>query len=161
MSNPIVVLYRTRPGQQPDAKEFACRACGRPVVSNKIRRINTQTCSPRCATAARRTTAGQPNPFPACNKGTKGAAGELIVCVDLLSKGWEVFRAVSPQCSCDLVAHRAGELVRVEVRTGYRNARGRVVASRKCDADVLAVVLEGFEVVYEVQSPATAFGEAA
>ena len=43
---------------------------------------------------------------------------------DLLRRGWEVFRAVSPACSCDLIIHRAGVLLRVEVRTMNYYAKG-------------------------------------
>lgn len=51
--------------------------------------------------------------------GTSGAISELRVCCDLLAHGFEVFRAVSPSCSCDLAILRDGRLLRIEVRTGY------------------------------------------
>ena len=37
---------------------------------------------------------------------TIGAISELMVSADLLKKGYEVFRAVSPSCSCDLAILR-------------------------------------------------------
>ena len=37
---------------------------------------------------------------------TVGAISELVVCVDLAKKGYEVFRAISPSCSCDLIARK-------------------------------------------------------
>lgn len=58
------------------------------------------------------------NPFLAgIPTATTGTVSELRVCVDLLSKGYEVFRAVSPSCSCDLAILRDGRLLRVEVKT--------------------------------------------
>lgn len=53
--------------------------------------------------------------------GTTGAIGELRVSVDLLIKGYEVFRAVSHSCSCDLIAIKQSRALRIEVRTtSYR-----------------------------------------
>ncbi len=52
---------------------------------------------------------------------TKGAVGELAVCIDLLKRGFEVFRNVSQSGSCDLIAYDAdGRIVRIEATTGRR-----------------------------------------
>ena len=51
--------------------------------------------------------------------GTVGAISELKVATDLLSKGYDVFRALSPSCSCDLAILQKDKLLRVEVRTGH------------------------------------------
>lgn len=50
--------------------------------------------------------------------GTVGAIGELRVAIDLLSKKYEVFKALSPSCSCDLAILKNGKLKTIEVRTG-------------------------------------------
>lgn len=50
-------------------------------------------------------------------KTTKGAIQELRVSIDLLNKGYEVFMAVSPACSCDLLALKNGKIDSFEVRT--------------------------------------------
>lgn len=52
---------------------------------------------------------------------TTGAISELRVCADLLIKGYEVFRAVSPDASCDLIVMKRGVITRVQVRTTYRH----------------------------------------
>ena len=86
-----------------------------------------------------------------------------IVSADLQSKGYEVFRE-DGLCSFDLVAHKDGELLKVEVKgdckpgAGGKIPRGNVVggtsASAKIDCrkfDVLAVVgelVQGFSVRY-------------
>lgn len=58
------------------------------------------------------------------NTGTIGALGELNVCTDLLMRSYAVFRAVSPTCYCDLIATKGGEILIIEVRTGWqRNGR--------------------------------------
>jgi hypothetical protein len=74
--------------------------------------------------------------------GTTGAVHELMVAVDLVVRGYEVFRAVSPSCSCDLIALKGGKALRVEVKTGYLNAAGRAVCSGNTPSkyDLLAVV---------------------
>ena len=55
--------------------------------------------------------------------GTKGTIGELRVAVDLLQKGYEVFRSLSPSCSCDLAILKNDKLIRIEVRTAYYSAK--------------------------------------
>lgn len=71
--------------------------------------------------------------------GATGARSELLVCADLIRLGYEVFRAVSPQCSCDLMILRKGIPERVEVRTGRRTRTGASCKSY-CSADIMAVV---------------------
>jgi hypothetical protein len=58
--------------------------------------------------------------------GQLGALSELIATTDLIKKGYEVFRAVSPSASCDLIILKNGKLHRIEVRTGYLKADGAV-----------------------------------
>lgn len=47
-----------------------------------------------------------------------GTISELVVAADLMRKGYEVFRALCGQSSCDLIAMKGGEFQRVEVKTG-------------------------------------------
>lgn len=48
----------------------------------------------------------------------KGPQGELFVCIDLMNRGFEVFRAVGNFESFDLVAHKDGRLLRIQVKAG-------------------------------------------
>lgn len=67
----------------------------------------------------------------------------MLACVDLLRRGYGVFRAISPQCACDVVAMHEGRLWRVEVRTARVNPITGVAAFpvRPTDeCDVYAVV---------------------
>lgn len=71
-----------------------------------------------------------------------GAAVELIVAADLLFQGFEVFRAVAPHCSCDLVAHKDGILLRIEVKRSTQRKDGTLIRP-SCNPDkfdVLALV---------------------
>ncbi len=86
--------------------------------------------------------------------GTKGAVSELRVAVDLLDRGWEVFRSLSPTCSCDLIARRDGVTVDIEVRSGTRNKSGTLSYSqRNVRAALVAVVLPegGIEYIPEIR----------
>ena len=51
------------------------------------------------------------------NRSTVGALSELRAAADLIKKGYEVFRALDPSASCDLIALKEGRTLRVQVRT--------------------------------------------
>lgn len=62
--------------------------------------------------------------------------------IDLLFRGYEVFRSVSPSCSCDLAILKDGRLLKVEVRTGKYSTGGKVFTNFKnVRAEILAIVL--------------------
>lgn len=83
--------------------------------------------------------------------GTKGALNELIVIVDLLTKGYDVFRAISPAASCDLAILKEGKLLRVEVTSGWI-ASGKLSRNKNKlsngKSDILATVYEGDKIDY-------------
>lgn len=84
--------------------------------------------------------------------GAIGAANELRAAVFLMRRGYEVFRALSPTCSCDLIVLKDGLLKRVEVRTGRRATNGTsVYAKRTHHADLLVIVI-GSKIVLEPAS---------
>lgn len=73
----------------------------------------------------------------------RGAAGELLACVDLMRHGFEVFKNVNPTGSCDLAVEIGGEFMRVEVKIGTLDANGKplVETARQLGKfDLLAVV---------------------
>lgn len=61
------------------------------------------------------------SPFSGICSGSVGAISELAASVDLMKKGFEVYRALSPASSCDILALKDGKIYDFEVRTGYRN----------------------------------------
>lgn len=78
--------------------------------------------------------------------GTVGAIAEMLVCADLLRRGYDVFRAVSPNSPADLVVLYEHKLYSIEVRTGYRKfagSDGYVVTNPRHFANILAVVIHG------------------
>lgn len=54
------------------------------------------------------------------NTSNEGTIGEMLVIADLMRRGYEVFRATSPGCSCDLILLKGGLLIRTEVTKGQR-----------------------------------------
>jgi len=78
--------------------------------------------------------------FEPPSKCTVGAIKELLAAADLLEQGFEVFRSMSPNASCDLIIHRNGRLWKIEVRTGRDGKREKVITNNKHRANVLAVV---------------------
>jgi len=65
-----------------------------------------------------------------------------------MEKGYEVYRAVSPSSSADLVVIKDGKVLRVEVKTGQRKLDGTPICDTKnYRADLLAIVLRD-EIVY-------------
>jgi len=77
--------------------------------------------------------------------GKTGAISELIVCADLLDKGYEVFRSISQSCSCDLIAMKNNEIIKIEVKTGRIKSDGNIgyaiKEEQKNNFDILAIVV--------------------
>lgn len=74
----------------------------------------------------------------------------MMVCSDLMFRGYSVFRSMSPTCKCDLIAMKDSRLIRVEVKTGVTNLRGDVKPGgylKPENFDSLAIVL-GSKITY-------------
>lgn len=129
-----------------------CRSCGG-EISEKRRRRHAVFCDWRCSAeaskAAYRGSVPDLGRVVDVSSSTLGAASELIVAADLMTRGGAVFRATSPSCSCDLVLMTEGRLFRVEVKTGYFSTSGRMAHPRADPAlhDILAVVVRPSGVV--------------
>lgn len=79
----------------------------------------------------------------------KGATAELRVAVDLLERGYHVFRSVTLHCPCDLVAWRPGKRVwRVEVKQTAGKMAWARQSSKANQYDVLAVAVQGEAIAY-------------
>src|SRR5262245_9389802 len=119
-----------------------CAFCGKPIPLPRLR-SHADTCSPSCRRKldnSRRADTSKTYPL-ANSTGVSGAISELRVSVDLLSRGYEVFRALSPACSCDLVVLANRQLYCIEVRTGGISANGGLhYGQNKIRADIMAVV---------------------
>ena len=130
-----------------ESKKYTCVVCDKKGIS-KNAGSKQKYCSKECEAKflGRRTTwYGLPS-------GTVGALQELRASVDLMIKGWEVFRALSPSSSCDLLGFKNDKMIKIEVRTGYKNEEGKIFCKRQNKADCLAIALPN-EIVYEPELP--------
>lgn len=138
--------------------ELKCLFCNQPVPYRKGAKKfaitdqqrygkNRKFCSKECREAYYKAKYREANPEPEIKlaTGTTGTIAELRVAVDLLSRGFAVFRAMSPHCSCDLAVLDDKKLLRVEVTSGKRLGNGKISHPKKQEDshkwDVLAVVL--------------------
>lgn len=135
-----------------------CTECGTYIDPDRIkRRPRTGTCSTEC-TKARWTNWYIPNPLQGLglSPGTMGAISELHVAVDLMEKGFSVFKSLSPNAIFDLIAVTENQLIRIEVKTGNIDKRtGKVHHPRVRDNnhDVLAVyTANGIQYTPEIQA---------
>lgn len=99
-------------------------------------------CSLDCRNTVTRNAWRELNPPSGLATATTGAISELVIAVDLMKSGYSVFRALSPACHCDLAVLRDGKLCRVEVKTAYLSATGKITypAPLSDRYDVLALV---------------------
>jgi hypothetical protein len=82
---------------------------------------------------------------------TVGAMHELLVAIDLMQKGFNVFRALSPACPCDLAILDGSVLYRIEVTTAYKTLKSKNIWARHDPAlyDVLALVFNDSTIEYQ------------
>lgn len=121
-----------------------CSLCQDPIPPDRARFSWAKFCSRKCAIRSEKSKAPK-SAYPGISCPTVGAIHELIVCADLLKRGFQVFRAVSPASDCDLAVLKQFRLIRVEVTTGYISKTGALQYPKHDDAksDALAVVVAG------------------
>jgi hypothetical protein len=126
-----------------------CLVCAKPFTPHHHQQVVCSDADCRKVRNQQRN-AGRPNwrRYPHLNDSTVGAIGELRVSTDLLERGFDVFRALSPSASCDLAIIRDGKFLRVEVRTGHENGKGGFLVRRNGSYDIIAIVLPD-RIVYE------------
>lgn len=82
------------------------------------------------------------------NPSTKGAWKELLVAADLLTKGWEVYKAVS-NAPVDLIIWRGDIILKVEVKSPSPHNSTYVFPEwRAIPCDVLAIVTDSSQINY-------------
>ena len=82
--------------------------------------------------------------------GTVGAIHELIVCCDLMRKGFDVYRSLSQSCPCDLAVVKDGKLLRIEVTTAHKSSTGKNLHPSKDtdNFDILALAFHDGKIEY-------------
>lgn len=90
--------------------------------------------------------------YSGLNKVVIGSLHEMLVCVDLLKRGYSVFRSICPSAICDLAILKEDKFLRIEVTTGnLSNITGHISRPKKDKKrfDVLATVLRDGSIIYE------------
>lgn len=120
-----------------------CVICGHSLdPGKKGQRGAAKFCSQRCRVMNASRKYRELNPVPSVPAGKVGAISEYRVVVDLLDKGYDVFRACSSTCSCDLALLKGNKLLRIEVTTGRYGPSGNITyAPHTNEFDVFAIVL--------------------
>lgn len=119
-----------------------CLECGVELLEEKTRR-RTKYCSPECARLRKNREYRALNPNAGkFSPSVIGSINELRVVVDLLMRGFHVFRNVCPGAPCDLALLIDSRLIRVEVTTGSYTPRGSLSypPHNAENRDLLAVV---------------------
>lgn len=117
-----------------------CKHCGKPIPI--IRRSDAIYCSSDCRQSATKKRYHSLNPQTTLTPTASGAVSEYKVIIDLLHRGFEVFRSVEPGATCDLAILQNGKLLRVEVKTLKYSYSGKPYSPNKpIKADILASVM--------------------
>ena len=116
------------------------RECERCKTEYKTNYLQQRFCTRKCNQAFWKERHLLPVSHPALPTGTVGTIGELKAAAYFLERGYEVFRSISANSSCDLAVLKNSQLVRVEVRMGHVTDRGRIYTVRTHRADVLAII---------------------
>jgi AraC-like DNA-binding protein len=86
------------------------------------------------------------------NPAFAGATGEMIVAAHLMQRGIPVYRSIAAEAAFDLVADCFGELLRVEVRSAKRTAKGfNFPRPDKSRYDLLALVTPDTAVTFRAK----------
>lgn len=136
----------------------SCVVCGKDIPERRLKVAKgvAKYCSHECISENHRRQYRERNKpvFIGIPTGTVGTINELRVSVDLLTRGYHVFRSLSPSCTCDLVIVVDRRAFRIEVTTGHRTRDGKLQYPRHNNVryDALAVVLPDV-IVYLTEAP--------
>lgn len=124
----------------------ACKECGGDFFGKGPNQIY---CSVKCRRKAKHWRYLREPKARTIGNGAYGTIAELAVCQDLLSKGLQVFRAVAPDASCDILAFNDKGMWRIESKCArYEECKTEPGVYRLCfglkreknpSADVLAL----------------------
>lgn len=114
-------MYEKRP-----IRTIICASCGKEY---KNRYIKSRFCSNICRHDYwnDETARGQTVASDTVSRSTVGAISELMVCCDLMSRGYSVFRAMSINCFSDIVAIKGDSVYQIEIKTGRYQKDDRLV----------------------------------
>ena len=98
--------------------EFVCSVCKKTKKTNQIRQ---KLCDEKC----RKEFYGRQGRLNIATSSV-GAISEMAICIEMLKRGYSVFRTVSQSSFCDVIAVKKKEILMMEVRTGYKDLSGNI-----------------------------------
>lgn len=104
-----------------------CLNCGAALLRKKT----TKYCTARCRVLYHNRVNIEKTPLVGIGTASVGAIAEYMVCIDLLKKGFDVFKSISPASNCDILALKEGRVLKLEVRTAryYKMSNGGIKLS--------------------------------
>lgn len=132
-------------GYAPDDYRGICAQCAKAIYGGrKDRKFCDKVCAGEWAKRKWRE-ANPKSPLAAFATGAVAEANEMRVAIDLLSRGYEVFRSAFPAQSCDMLVRFADTTMRIEVTSGNYTGSGTLVHPERDPTkyDVMAVVANG------------------
>src|SRR5436190_19825132 len=103
--------------------EMTC-TCGKPIPASRVRR-RARFCTNECRKQWWRREYRKLNLTKTLPAPTTSVIAELTVALELMQRGYEVFRSLSSASRCDLAVLMKKKLYRVEVRTAYLSPGGQ------------------------------------
>lgn len=94
-----------------------CKGCDKEIPA----RANKLYCGVNCP--GRSSYQHSVNKILGLSPGTVGAMSELLVSIDLMKKGYDVYRALSPASGSDIIAIKGETILKLEIRTGHYSKR--------------------------------------
>lgn len=139
---------------------LTCPRCGKEFPENPLRPTK-KYCSRRCTDARAKKSWRERNPAKvnvercsrrqkalaggALNKADIGGLGELAVALDLTHKGWDVYRPISPQACCDVIAVKGPETRKIEVRVAMKWPSGNLHFHCQAHSEITEFAIVDFD----------------
>ena len=112
--------------------EYSCRVCGK---KEKTFLPNKVTCSKQCMNKFY----GRIGNIKGISSSSVGSISEMMICAEMLTRGYSVFRTVSNSSFCDVIAVKGIDIKFIEVRTGYKSLISEKITFPKKIHDKIAV----------------------
>ena len=103
-----------------------CVNCGTSFETTMSQKVHCDSLCRKESWRKRYTGVNDLGKLPKLPSNKVGAMTEIFVSAYLLERGFDVFRAMSPSSSCDLIIIKDKKSYRVEVRTGSYNSTGKL-----------------------------------
>lgn len=132
-----------------------CRTCSQLLSESRLRR-GAKYCSDRCRFDNAKKKYRQVNPKTGLPKDVAGTINRLLVAIDLLRKGFEVFPALGQGFSTGFAVRGGGRLIRIGVTSAKISPTGNPLYSGNIEKrfEIVALVFTDNRIEYRPELPA-------